>query len=261
MPTWPPLSDVLASVSSVSDDGQETDPEPAPHRAGAAWSPQDTATLVDGLRNGVPLDDLAVTLQRTVGAIQARCKKMLPPELQTTVLRADADLVLRDKLATDPEFDAAANLDANLPRKWTTERDEVLIQGWENRRSMAELVTAVGTSEIDIAGRFIRLGLAADSLAVVDRLGCAPDGALDLRCRMMRDRAAASVWILVVDGLPEGRHVSLHATRDDAYDHFSAITPVSVPEDTISATVAERVLGSPRGPVETLHRTQREPSD
>lgn len=247
------LSDALASVKSVSADGQETETAPAPHRAGAAWSPEDTAILLDGLRNGVPLDDLAQTLQRRTSALQARCKKMLPAELQSTVLRAEADLVLREKLAADPEFNAAANLDANLRRKWSNDRDETLTQGWKYRRPMAELVTTLEATEIDIAGRCIRLGLAADSLAVSERLGCAPDGALDLRCRMMRDRAAASVWVLVVDGLSYGRHVSLHATRDDAYDHFTTMTPASESDDhIIIATVAQRTLGAPGGPIENL---------
>ncbi|MFI5591100.1 hypothetical protein ACIA5G_39035 [Amycolatopsis sp. NPDC051758] len=237
----------------MSTDSQNSQAESAPHRSGAAWSPQDSATLLDGLRNGVPLDDLAETLQRTTGAIQARCKKMLPPELQTTVQRADADLKLRHLLATDPDFDAEANLDHNTARTWNPTRDEILTQGWRDRRPLAELVTAVSTSEIAIAGRLIRLGMAANSLAVVERLGCAPGGALDLRCRMMRDRAAASVWVLVVDGLPDGRHVSLHASRSDAGDHFVTITPDSAPAETVTATVAERALGSPHGTVETLH--------
>ncbi|WP_284741733.1 hypothetical protein [Amycolatopsis sp. RTGN1] len=238
----------------MSTNSQDTTSEPAPQRAGATWSAQDSSTLLDGLRNGVPLDDLAETLQRRVSAVQARCKKMLPPELQTTVLRADADVVLRGLLASDPDFDAEANLDHNTARRWNPERDEILTQGWKDRRPLAELVDAVPASEIDIAGRLIRLGLAADSLAVAERLGYEPGGTLDLRCRMMRDRAAASVWVLVVDGLPEGRHVSLHPGRGDARDHFIAITPASTPADAVVATVAERVLGSPRGPVETLHR-------
>lgn len=208
--------------------------------------------MLDGLRDGIPLDDLAETLQRRISAVQARCKKMLPPELQATVLRADADVVLRGLLASDPDFDAEANLDRNTARRWNPQRDEILTQGWKDRRPLAELVAAVSASETDIAGRLIRLGLAADSLAVAGRLGCTPGGTLDLRCRMMRDRAAASVWVLVVDGLPDGRHVSLHATRGDAHDHFVAITPESTPADDVVATVAERALGSPHGPVETL---------
>ncbi|GLY66523.1 hypothetical protein [Amycolatopsis taiwanensis] len=208
----------------MTTDSQNESVEPAPRRAGAVWSAEDTASLLDGLRNGVTLDALAETLQRRKSALHARCKKMLPPELQTTVLRAEADVILREQLATDPEFAAEANLDHNLRRRWNVKRDEILTQGWKSRRPLAELVEAVPASEIDIAGRLIRLGLAPDSLAVAERLGCAPGG----------------------------RHVSLHATRDDAHDHFTAITPASA--DTITATVAKRALGSPHGPVDTLHR-------
>jgi hypothetical protein len=69
------------------------------------------------------------------------------------------------------------------------------------------------------------------------------------RARDVRDRAAAGVRVFVVDGLPDGRHVSLHATRSDAHDHFIGITPASTPADTVTATVTERA----HGPVETLH--------
>ncbi|ASR39923.1 hypothetical protein BAY61_32075 (plasmid) [Prauserella marina] len=168
------------------------------------------------------------------------------------VPRAEADLVLREQLATDPDYDVEANLDTNTRRKWNAERDETLIQGWDERRPLAELVTELFASEIDIAGRCIRLGLAEDSLAVVERLGCASGGALDLRCRMMRDRAAASVWVLVVDGLPEGRHVSLHTTRNDARAHLTTLTSAETPAGTITATVAQRAIGSPHGPVDTV---------
>lgn len=72
-----------------------------PSRAGAAWSAQDTAILLDGIRRGMTLDALARTLQRTTGALQARCQVLLPPELRPA-LRADAVAVLREHLATNP---------------------------------------------------------------------------------------------------------------------------------------------------------------
>lgn len=74
-------------------------------------------------------------MQRTTGALQARSKKMLPPELQITVLRADADLKLRHLLATDPDFDA----EANTARRWNPTRDKILTQGWRDSRPLAEL--------------------------------------------------------------------------------------------------------------------------
>ncbi|HEV7976386.1 DEAD/DEAH box helicase family protein [Amycolatopsis sp.] len=75
----------------------------APRRAGAAWSAEDTATLLDGLRRGVALDALAGTLQRTPRALQARCQVLLPPQLRPA-LRADGEAVLRRQLAANPNF-------------------------------------------------------------------------------------------------------------------------------------------------------------
>lgn len=78
----------------------------APRRAGTAWSAQDTATLLDGLQRGVTLTALAETLQRTPGALQARCQVLLPPKLRPA-LRVDAEAVLRQQLAASPALAAA----------------------------------------------------------------------------------------------------------------------------------------------------------
>jgi AAA domain-containing protein len=80
----------------------------APCRAGAAWSAEDTAVLLDGLRRGVALQALAGTLQRTTGALQSRCVVLLPPELRPAV-RADAEAVLREQLAANPAFAPVAS--------------------------------------------------------------------------------------------------------------------------------------------------------
>ncbi|UMP00030.1 hypothetical protein [Amycolatopsis sp. EV170708-02-1] len=66
----------------------------APGRAGAARSEEDTAMLLDRLRRGARLEALAESLERTPGAVQARCKVLLPPQLRAA-LRADAEAVLR----------------------------------------------------------------------------------------------------------------------------------------------------------------------
>ncbi|MFI9452577.1 DEAD/DEAH box helicase family protein [Amycolatopsis sp. NPDC052450] len=80
----------------------------APRRAGAAWSEDDTAKLLDGLRRGARLEALAESLERTPGALQARCKVLLPPQ-QRPALRADAEAVLRRQLAANPNFAAATS--------------------------------------------------------------------------------------------------------------------------------------------------------
>ncbi|WP_410631196.1 hypothetical protein [Amycolatopsis sp. cmx-4-83] len=115
-------------MSTESHDAADPGSEPAPQRAGSHWSARDSEILLDGLRTGIPLVDLAVSLQRRVSALQARCKKMLPPHLQTTVLRADADVVLRGLLAADPDFDVEANLDRTTSRRRHHAREEILTQ-------------------------------------------------------------------------------------------------------------------------------------
>ncbi|WP_329792057.1 AAA family ATPase [Lentzea sp. DG1S-22] len=87
-----------------------------PSRAGAAWSAQDTAVLVDGIRRGTPLNELARALQRTTGALQARCQALLPPRLRPAS-RADAAAVLREHLAADPAFDVAAGSPSRTSRR------------------------------------------------------------------------------------------------------------------------------------------------
>ncbi|MEU7788828.1 hypothetical protein [Amycolatopsis sp. NPDC049159] len=144
-------------MSTESHDAADPGSEPAPQRAGSHWSARDSEILLDGLRTGIPLVDLAVSLQRRVSALQARCKA-LTPHLQTTVLRADADVVLRGLLAADPDFDVEANLDRTTSRRRHPAREEILTLGWKDRRPLAELVTAAA-SETEIAGRLIQLGL------------------------------------------------------------------------------------------------------
>jgi hypothetical protein len=80
----------------------------APRRAGSAWSAEDTATLLDGLRHGIALQALARTLQRTPGALQARCQVLLPPQLRPASW-ADAEAALRRHLAANPNFAIATD--------------------------------------------------------------------------------------------------------------------------------------------------------
>ncbi|WP_394619402.1 DEAD/DEAH box helicase family protein [Lentzea sp. JNUCC 0626] len=82
----------------MTTDSQRDGVASRPGRAGSAWSAQDTAILLDGVRHGTTLDALAGTLHRTTGALQARCQALLPPELRPA-LRIDAATVLRRHLA------------------------------------------------------------------------------------------------------------------------------------------------------------------
>lgn len=237
------------SVPPVSAEELPSVP-PVPHRAGSPWTVEDTEVLLDGVRRGLDPDEMATSLQRKTSAVLARYKKMLTPEFEVRAPQ-DAAFLLRYALLVDPSFDAAHNLDRATGRQWTEERDRALADAWATHRPIAELAAAIAQSELSIANRLIRLGLAVDSVAVAERLGATPGGALDLRCRMMRDRAAATVWVLIVDGLPDGRHISLHATREDADTQITDLYIGDTPPETLTTTLAQRAVGAPYGPVET----------
>ncbi len=78
--------------------------------------------LLDGLRRGAPLETLAGALQRTTGALQARCQVLLPPELRPE-LRADAEAILRRQLSADPNFAAATTPARTSGRRRNPGRD------------------------------------------------------------------------------------------------------------------------------------------
>lgn len=108
--------------------------------------------------------------------------------------------------------------------------NDTLRQGWEQMRPLQELTETLAASELEIARQLMRLGVAENSREVAERLGCDPAGTLDRRLRLAEDRAAGSVWVLVVDGArgteritldeaePRGhhRHVSVHVDYDTA---------------------------------------------
>jgi hypothetical protein len=138
-------------------------------------------------------------------------------------------------VSADPDYDWRAGLRAEAARHgrfyWDPSLDEIVRIGWEQARPLTELVTATGASEVEVARRLLHLRLAESTTEVAHRLGCAPDGTLDIRIRMVVDRAAAAVWVLVVDGARDSdrakqldrdteakayRHVSLHASPQGA---------------------------------------------
>lgn len=216
-----------------------------PVRAGAVWTSEEQVALLEGVRDGRPVEDLAVLLQRRESALVKRCKQMLPPGVHPR--QAEVDATLREYLA-DPAFDPYAHLRANTGSVWSPDRDEVLRHGWQQARPIAVLTGELTVSEVEIAQRLVRLGLAESISAVVERLGSAPDGDLAARSRMSRDRAAAAVWVLVIDGLASGRHLSLHASREDAQSTLDEVAARHVaqggdPAD-LAAEAGQRVAGS-----------------
>lgn len=263
-------SDAAAPDSDTSGQAMLDSPsskitwEPSPRRAKEKWSETEHSLLIELLRDGLPLDDLAVQLGRGVEAVASRCQKLLPPGER--VPRADADLVLRHYLASEPDYDWHAGLRAEAARRgsfyWHAAADTVLRDGWGQDRPLADLVAETDASELEVAARLVELGLAANTIEVASRLGCEPGATLDVRVRMATDRAASAVWVLVADGLRGSerakpldhedtptayRHVSLHARAEDARQAFDRLLAGHLDRgghiDEVSVTVAERTVG------------------
>ena len=247
--------------------------EPKPvRRAWEIWSESDYERLVELVRAGLPVEDIAEQLGRGVIAVAGRCQLLLPPGVR--VPRSRADLELRDYLA-DPDYDWRAGLREAARHQgriyWDRTADNLVQAGWDQARPLHELVTATGAAEYEVARRLVELDLAESVIAVAERLGCRPGATLDLRVRMAADRAAAAVWVLVADGLlgsqrartlddedgqPMYRHVSLHADQDEAQQTLDRLLAAHVARggtaEQVTITLAARTVGE-RDIGKTLH--------
>ncbi len=183
--------------------GASPAPGPVRRRAGERWSDADHQTLVEQLRAGLPVEDIATLLGRHVGGVADRCQRLLPAGER--VRHASADVALRLHLAATPDYDWRQALRADAARRgsfyWDPAADAVLQRGWNQTPSLAELTAQTGASELEVATRLVQLGLAGSTSEVAARLGAQPGGTLDIRARMVTDRSAAAVWVLVADGV------------------------------------------------------------
>ncbi|MFD9965029.1 hypothetical protein [Amycolatopsis sp. NPDC058986] len=257
-----------------------TKPQGPVRRAGEIWTEEDNQLLIEGLRTGLQLEEIAARLRRGTAAVGSHCRQLMPPGERRTA--AAAEQWLRAQLADDPDFDWRAQLRAAAERTgsfyWDTAADDTVRSGWEQRRPLAELVAATGASELEVARRTLQLGLAESTTDVAQRLGCAPDGTLALRVRMSIDRAAAAVWILIVDGLAVGgqrarpleteetgrihRHISTHTDQDDAEVTLDRLLTAQLEKkghlDGVTVTIAERTVGEVGG--DTHHYRPENPA-
>ena len=263
-PSRRPALPARASTNTAMSTTSGPEHEPAPRRANEKWNESEYSRLVEMLRDGLPVEDIAAQLGRGVDAVASRCQLLLPPGGRAR--RGEADLVLRAYLAGDPDYDWRAGLREEANRRgrfyWDTAADTVLRDGWDRARPMAELVTATGASELEVAARLVELDLATSTIEVAGRLGCEPGATLDVRVRMAADRAAAAVWVLVADGLrgteratpldrehtPKAyRHVSLHARPEDARQALDRLltghTDRGGSTEEVSVTLAQRTVG------------------
>ncbi|MEV6136375.1 hypothetical protein AB0L63_10005 [Nocardia sp. NPDC051990] len=183
-------------------------------RTGELWLTAENRRLIEAIRAGKSARQIAIEFGRSEGAIRARCHTLLPKHLRDAHTRREAPDLLGITLDGDPGYDWEQRLREYAVTEgrlhWTEAMDDALAEGWQRGRSWRELVAATGASESEVAARCKRRGWAADLKDVTDRIGFDPLG--EVAARLNPEK----VWVLVIDGLRAGRHISVHPTRASA---------------------------------------------
>lgn len=227
-----------------------------PARVGTYWDIADYTTLVDGLRDGRLLEDIAADLERTRSAVAGRLAWLIPAEADVARRTLDRELWLREALNTTGDYDWFAVLRTHYTTRgmhlWTAEDDTLLHTAWQQRTPLVELVAQLGLPEMHIVRRCMQVDLADSLPHVTQRLQPIPGGTVDVRARLARDRAAAAVWVLIIDGcgtpileLGHARqHVSLHPHYDAALDTAAELLDAADEDtDTVRYSILERTVG------------------
>lgn len=191
------------------------EPGAALTRAGAVWLTAECRQLVEAIRIGLGVEQIATQLQRSRPAVQARCHMLLPERVAAEFGKSAAADLLGIELDNNPEYDWEQRLRdhaaAEGKRYWSEAMDDALFDGWQQGRSWAELVAATGATELEVARRCKRRGWASDLAEVADRIGFDPHG------EVAAQLDPAKVWVLIIDGLRSPKqHVSVHPTRGSA---------------------------------------------
>jgi hypothetical protein len=198
-------------------------------RSGEPWAEDEDARLVKEIRAGRPTDDIAVLLQRSASAVRSRLRWLIPSEQRAAVKASERESWLREALNSptsgyDWREALRENYAADGRRYWSAADMALLREGWRLNRPLPALAEELSASEVDVTLQLCRSGLADSVREVVDRLGATPGGTVEIRARMALDRAAASVWVLIADGVGRRvsafnrrrRHVSIHGSCEEA---------------------------------------------
>ncbi len=109
---------------SVEDEGSGSRPA-GDERVGAAWTMDEMAVMVRGLRDGRSVQELAVMVRRTPGGVAARLARMIPTEERVHRFEAANWLVVR--FGVEPGYDWRAVLADRLAhRRQRSTRTNVL---------------------------------------------------------------------------------------------------------------------------------------
>ncbi|RZU46552.1 hypothetical protein EV385_6626 [Krasilnikovia cinnamomea] len=207
------LSWGLPTVAIVNIDEQER----WPSRHGEPWTEEDYARLMRCIAAGASLVEVAGELGRSSSGVQGQLRRLVPAEVPA---RTRVEW-LRAKLAEDG-FDwraalrASATTDASVV--WLDDDDNRVRAGWSDRVALPTLAARLQRSESAVVARLIGLGLAANVVEVVDRIGASADGAVEARARLARAERVEAVYVVVVE-TGDRPQVSVHHSREHAEQH------------------------------------------
>lgn len=192
--------------------------------AGDPWDESAYQALFDALIEDLSDAELMERLGRTAGALSSRARKLL-----AAILALDPEAVipgkglnaLRELICGESDQDwmplarEAHRIDGQM--FWGVSEDDELTRAWEAQtETISAIASRLGTGDMIVAERLVRLGLAEDLKGAVDRLGVAPGSLLDVRQRIA-DGNAVEQWVLAFSD-SEGMilDISIHANETDA---------------------------------------------
>jgi hypothetical protein len=216
-------------------------------RAGQPWLTAECRRLVEQVRAGKSVMELAAEFGRTDGAILARCHMLLPPERRAEAnSKRLAVQLLGIELHSDPDYDWEQHLRAHATAAgrlyWSEAMDSALLEGWQRGASWEELTAATGAEDREVAQRLKRRGIVASQQEIFDRIG--PMGYSRIRTEPT-DLGPSPLWVLVISGLRgQPPHVSLHTRRAGADTTLADVTTQHLAEggraEELNITIVSR---------------------
>jgi len=186
-------------------------------RGGTEWSDTENGQLVDGLRRGWSVEELARAHSRSEHAVTRQVEAMVPA---VRALRgAVAVGWLRARLVEDAGYDWRAELRSRRSRVyWSAEDDAALRAAWDAGEDLPAVADRFGLGEMAVHRRLVALKLSASEAETVQRMGCTAGSLLEARTRRQLGEQLEALTLLVVTGRPEGTglRLSVCSSREGA---------------------------------------------
>ncbi|MFI5959318.1 hypothetical protein [Cryptosporangium sp. NPDC051539] len=213
-------ADEPVAPTHPEEDGS-TEPGRGGIRRGSAWSDAENIQLVDGVKAGRSIAELATAHERSSSAIRAQLAAMCPAELGLARAVA-AEWTIRRLVRGDGHYDWRRSLRAKRRVYWSVEDDVLLRAAWTDREPLPVVAAHFGYVEHDVHKRLTELGLSTSYQATMVQMGATPTGVVSARARRESALPPLSVVVLQVNGVasasgPVPVAVSLHSSIEAAH--------------------------------------------